>query len=76
MFKRGTKLKGIPVLFQGSFESTKRPRVVGFRCRILDNGLFILKLSGSCGSVMTRAASAEGTSQLGHTNFDETFFLD
>ena len=30
-----------------------RPRVVGFRCRILDNGLFILNLSGSCGSVMT-----------------------
>ena len=30
-----------------------RPRVVGFRCRILDNGLFNLNLSGLCGSVMT-----------------------
>ena len=30
-----------------------RPRAVDFRCRILDNGLSILNLSGSCGSVMT-----------------------
>ena len=31
-----------------------RPR----RCRILDNGLFILNLSGSCESVMTRVILA------------------
>ena len=30
-----------------------RPRAGGFRCRILDEGLFVLNLSGSCGSVMT-----------------------
>ena len=64
--------KGIPVLFQGSFESTKRPRVVGFRCRILDNGLFILKLSGSCGSVMTHLSPTgkwfTHSSLLSHSN--------
>ena len=35
-----------------------RPRVADFRCRILDNGLFILNLSGSCGLVMTRVVQA------------------
>ena len=35
-----------------------RPRAGGFRCRILDNELFVLNLSGSCGSVMTLGQTA------------------
>ena len=49
-----------------------RPRVLGFRCRILDNGLFILNLSGSCGSVMTHLSPTgewfTHSSLLSHSN--------
>ena len=49
-----------------------RPRVVDFRCRILDNGLFILNLSGSCGSVMTHLSPTgewfTHSSLLSHSN--------
>ena len=41
-----------------------RPRAVGFRCRILDNRLFILNLSGSCGSVMTHDSFISGDGRV------------
>ena len=34
-----------------------RPRAADFRCRILDNGLFISNLSGSCGLDMSHVTS-------------------
>ena len=33
--------------YNAGFWQHRAPRVVGFRCRILDNGLLILNLSGS-----------------------------
>jgi len=49
-----------------------RPRVADFRCRILDNGLFILNLSGSCGLVMTHLSPTgewlTHSSLLSHSN--------
>ena len=37
-----------------------RPRVADFRCRILDNGLYILNFSGSCGFVMGSGETGSG----------------
>ena len=34
------------------FWEHQAPCPMGFRCRILDNGLFILNLNGSCGSLI------------------------
>ena len=49
-----------------------RPPAGGFRCRILDNGLFVLNLSGSCGSVMTHLSPTgewfTHSSLLSHSN--------
>ena len=39
--------------FNAGFCEYMRPRAADFRCRILDNGLFILNLSGSFGLVLT-----------------------
>ena len=47
-----------------------RPRAAGFRCRILDNGLFISNLSGSSGLVTThfspRLRDSETLTQLSY----------
>ena len=58
--------------YNAGFWQHRAPRVVGFRCRILDNGLFILNLSGSCGSVMTHLSPTgewfTHSSLLSHSN--------
>ena len=58
--------------YNAGFWEHRAPRVVGFRCRILDNGLFILNLSGSCGSVMTHLSPTgewfTHSSLLSHSN--------